>query len=231
MSIRILQGDCRDVLKTLPDNSVDSIVTDPPYAIHGEFGKRVLPDGATRTLQFSWDTGEAIREAIRVLKRPGSAFVFCGLDSAELARDELRAAGMTVKPWCWTKPYPPPPAPGNWWPSAFELAMYAYDSGAWFGDKDPKRRNYWHGDTLRAGNSEKAGHPTQKPLALMHHIVSALVPPGGLVLDPFAGSGSTLLAAKQLGRCAIGIELDPDYVQIARRRIASDAPLFAEIEL
>ena len=107
--------------------------------------------------------------------------------------------------------------------------MYAYDSGAWFGDADPKRRNVWVGDALRAGNSERVGHPTQKPLGLMRHIVAGVVRPGGVVLDPFAGSGTTLLAAKQLGRGGIGIEQSAEYVEIARRRIASDAPLFAEV--
>lgn len=227
-----MQGDCRDVLKTLPSASVDAIVTDPPYGIHAKFGTHRGRVG-TRTMQFEWDTGEAIheaiREAIRVLKRPGAAFVFTGFDTVEIARDELRAAGMVVKPYCWVKTCPPPAMKGNFWPSAFELAMYAYDSGAWFGDKDTKRSNVFTGDSLRAGNSEREGHPTQKPLAIMAHIVRSLVPPGGCVLDPFCGSGTTLVAAKKLQRSAIGIELNPAYIDIARRRIAADAPLFAEV--
>jgi hypothetical protein len=88
------------------------------------------------------------------------------------------------------------------------------------------------GATLRdAENLPKAGnhHPTVKPTDLMRYLCRLVTPPGGLVLDPFMGSGSTLKAAELEGFSAIGIELDPAYVEIARRRIAADAPLFAEV--
>ena len=72
-------------------------------------------------------------------------------------------------------------------------------------------------------------HPTVKPTDLMRYLCRLVTPPGGTVLDPFMGSGSTLKAAELEGFDAIGIELSPEYVEIAKRRIASDAPLFAEI--
>lgn len=73
-------------------------------------------------------------------------------------------------------------------------------------------------------------HPTVKPTELMRYLCRLVTPPGGLVLDPFMGSGSTLKAAELEGFSAIGIELDPSYVAIAKRRIGSDAPLFAQVE-
>jgi DNA modification methylase len=72
-------------------------------------------------------------------------------------------------------------------------------------------------------------HPTVKPTDLMRWLCRLITPPGGLVLDPFMGSGSTLKAAELEGFSAIGIELDPAYIEIAKRRIAADAPLFAEV--
>lgn len=72
-------------------------------------------------------------------------------------------------------------------------------------------------------------HPTVKPTDLMRWLVRLVTPPGGVVLDPFMGSGSTLKAAELEGFSAIGIEREADYIAIARRRIASDAPLFAEV--
>ena len=72
-------------------------------------------------------------------------------------------------------------------------------------------------------------HPTVKPTDLMRYLCRLVTPPGGLVLDPFMGSGSTLKAAELEGFSAIGIELEPAYIDIARRRIAADAPLFAEV--
>jgi DNA modification methylase len=70
-------------------------------------------------------------------------------------------------------------------------------------------------------------HPTVKPTDLMRYLCRLVTPAGGVVLDPFMGSGSTLKAAELEGFSAIGIELDPQYIEIARRRIAADMPLFA----
>jgi site-specific DNA-methyltransferase (adenine-specific) len=72
-------------------------------------------------------------------------------------------------------------------------------------------------------------HPTVKPTDLMRWLVRLVTPPGGVVLDPFLGSGSTLKAAELEGFDGIGIEREAEYIEIARRRIAGDAPLFAEV--
>jgi len=77
-----------------------------------------------------------------------------------------------------------------------------------------------------APNTEKLGHPTQKPLPLMSYIVRLSCRPSGLVLDPFAGSGTTLRAAKNLGRVAIGIEKEEKYCEIAARRMAQECFAF-----
>ena len=74
-------------------------------------------------------------------------------------------------------------------------------------------------------------HPTVKPTDLMRYLCRLVTPAGGVVLDPFMGSGSTLKAAELEGFSGIGIELSPDYIAIARRRIAGDAPLFADVEV
>jgi site-specific DNA-methyltransferase (adenine-specific) len=70
---------------------------------------------------------------------------------------------------------------------------------------------------------------TVKPLDLMQWLVRLVTPPGGTVLDPFMGSGSTMVAADREGFDGIGIELEPEYVEIARRRVYGDAPMFAEV--
>ena len=74
-------------------------------------------------------------------------------------------------------------------------------------------------------------HPTVKPIDLMQWLVRLVTPPGGTVLDPFMGSGTTGIAASREGFHFIGVELNPEYVEIAKRRIYGDAPMFAEVEV
>lgn len=100
------------------------------------------------------------------------------------------------------------------------MAVYGYRQGAFFDDDDPKRCNVFHHDSYRFGQPGKVDHPTQKPLALLSRIVRSMVPVDGSVLDPFMGSGTTLRAAKDLGRRAIGIEIEERYCEIAANRLA-----------
>ena len=214
-------ADCMDVLPTL--GKVDAVITDPPYGIPHNFGTQVQKDGSRRTLEFAWD-GNAINasvmEACAIAARLADAqFWFCGLTQASHIAEALRSAGMTDKMAAWVKKCPPPAMPGNWWPSGYEIAVYAYRSGAWFGDKDPKRCNVFYSDSYRHGQPGKEDHPTQKPLGLVTRLVSALCRPAGSAIDPFMGSGTTGVAAIQLGRKFIGIEREPKYFDIACKRI------------
>lgn len=216
-------GDCLEILPTLP--KVDAVITDPPYGIVDKFSPLRKRDG-TRVLQWDWDgekTHSLIRDALVCavgrLNRPANAFAFCGFDTSEIARDVFRSAAMTVRSWVWVKQCPPPPMPGNRWPSGYELAAFGFDAGAYFGDKRSNRCNVMTADSLRAGNSEKAGHPTQKPLGVMEHLVAALAAPGTTALDPFMGSGTTGVACANLGRKFIGIEINEKYFDIACKRI------------
>lgn len=75
----------------------------------------------------------------------------------------------------------------------------------------------------------RAEHPTQKPVEILEPLVRYSCPPGGTVLDPFAGSGSSGIAAKLAGSSAILVEMSPEYLTVARRRLESDAPLLTEV--
>lgn len=217
----LLLGDCREILPKFSGVDAQSLITDPPYGIVNSFGSN--EGRGTRVLEWAWDKPEGIREGIRegikCLYSTASAFVFTGFDTAEIGREELRSAGFTVKPAAWVKECPPPSGHGNWWASAFELAMYAYRKSPSFLDDDPKRSNVFVCDSYRYGQPGKVDHPTQKPLELMKRIVRSLVPETALCVDPFAGSGTTLVAAKLLGRRAIGIEIEEKYCRIAAQRL------------
>jgi DNA modification methylase len=215
-------GDCLDVLPTL--EAVDSVVADPPYEILNKFGTSDF-DG-TRRMEFHFDT-EGITDAV-VIPALSLAFgiaqsfhVFCSCEQYAGIAAAARGAGMTPKPFAKVKLCPPVAMPGNWWPSGFELAMYGYKPGAWFGDTDTKRCNVVVADSYRNGirSKEKCDHPTQKWLPMMEKIVASIVKPGGVALDPFMGSGTTGVAAVSLGRRFVGIEIEPRYFDMACQRV------------
>jgi DNA modification methylase len=105
------------------------------------------------------------------------------------------------------------------------------DSMKWSGGSEQMRgvAGTYPDGSPRPEQHAKNHHPTVKPLDLMQWLVRLVTPKGGTVLDPFCGSGSTLVAADREGFDAIGIDLDPEYAEIARRRFVGDAPLFAEV--
>jgi len=138
-----------------------------------------------------------------------------------------------VKPLAWVKSCPPPAGKGNWWPSGFELGYYGYRNSPYFNDENPKRSNVWTCDSYRHGQPDKVDHPTQKPLRLILEQVSAIADCDSLVADPFMGSGTTGVAAVRLGRQFWGVEIDPGYFDIAKKRIQDELnryPLFEGVE-
>jgi site-specific DNA-methyltransferase (adenine-specific) len=193
----LYMGDCREILPSL--GKVDAVVTDPPYGIPHQFGiQKGASRRGSRRLQFGWD-GDGVTDAVllacAVCAGMASAQLwFCGLHQASYIADIFLDADLTPKAGSWVKECPPPAGAGNWWPSGFEHAVYAYRSGAWFGDRDPKRSNVWLADSYRFGQPGKVDHPTQKPLGLISRLVRSVVRPGGVALDPFMGSGTTGVA-------------------------------------
>lgn len=103
----------------------------------------------------------------------------------------------------------------------YGLSKYAarHKSGEHYGDTGTAARFYYCAKASKAERGEGNGHPTVKPIALMRWLVRLVTPPGGRVFDPFCGSGSTLLAAREEGRRSTGIEISPEYAEIAKRRL------------
>ena len=224
-------GDCMEVLPTL--GKVDAVITDPPYGIPHTFSAQKHMDGGSRKLAFAWD-GEHVNDSVIQAARhcavlADAHFWFCGITQISHLAQVLRESGMTDKMAAWVKTCPPPAMPGNWWPSGYEMAVYAYRSGAWFGDANSKRCNVFYSDSYRHGQPGKEEHPTQKPLGLIEKLTTSLCRPDGTVLDCFMGSGTAGVAAARAGRKFIGIERDPAYFATACRRIEqayNQRPLF-----
>jgi site-specific DNA-methyltransferase (adenine-specific) len=210
---RMIQGDNLLVLPTLPDECVDAIITDPPFGTASD--SKVQQRGRIQTtFAIAWDWILPVRwlaEAARVLKPGGSIMVFTDANRTQSIWRRYRKYGLhPLQQFGWIKNNPGVQPRQNF-QSCLSLAV--------FGVK-PGRRIFWGGGGITpnvfvcptASGHERTSHPTQKPLKLMRHLVRLICPPGGVVLDPFAGSGSTLEAAIMEGRRYLGIELEPEYV-------------------
>lgn len=225
-------GDCREILPTLP--KVDAVITDPPYEAeaHGA-GRRLLSRGQdlgrprsvdAAPLPFDAITDDVRASAGRLIAEAcgGWALVFCQAEAVAEWRDALEAGGASWRrAMVWIKPDSAPQISGDRPAQGYESIAAAWcgtGRSVWtgggrrgvfvFNKHDP---GFGHGGALNQ-------HPTQKPVALMRELVS-LFSTGGTILDPFMGSGTTGVAAVQLGRKFIGIEIEPKYFDIACRRI------------
>lgn len=232
----IYHGDCREILPTLP--KVDLVLTDPPYGLSGG-GVSRGPSGS-RSLDFF--ENDSIPEGMEHVVTLFSAATDLGVSSfyAWLGHQQFAEAtrlfegdGWKTRFLVWSRLCPAPPCPGAGWPSGASLCLYAYKPGrVWTPNPgDVPRSNVLVADSFRHGNSKKNGHPTQMNPLLVIEPMRCSSNPGDIVLDPFMGSGTTLRAAKDLGRRAIGIEIEERYCEIAANRLAQEClPFVAEGE-
>jgi site-specific DNA-methyltransferase (adenine-specific) len=238
MTWQLRLGDCLDPvagLASLPDRSVDHVICDPPYEAEAHTKAR-------RTTSSKWRStnahGKAVDEyeipfaAITEAEREGAAAhavrvsrgwvaVFCQVEAVAAWRAALEAAGASWRrALAWVKPDGTPQLTGDRPAQAFECI-----ATAWAGDG----RSRWNGGGKRGiytfcvndfGRLDRP-HPTTKPAALMEALVRDFTDPGDLICDPFAGSGTTGVAAIRLGRRFIGWERDPKYHAVAMKRLSA----------
>ncbi len=203
----VLHGDCLDLLPQLPRHSVDFVLTDPPYLVgyRSRDGRTVPNDDNAAWL------APAFAEIFRVLERHSFAVSFYGWPHADLFLEAYRAAGFrVVGHLAFPKRYS----------SGGGFLRYQHECAYLLAKGNPREPEHAIGDVIDWSYSGNKLHPTQKPVSVLLPLVEAFSAPAGMVLDPFAGSGSTLLAAKMLGRAYLGIELDAGYHAAASRRLA-----------
>lgn len=224
-------GDCRDVLRTLPDASVDAVVTDPPYGTASASKVQKKGSNDLETFDIAWDhelPTDWLADALRVTVEGGALIAFTDTKMVTALWTAMDAEGWRpLQVLAWVKPNPPPQPRQNFC-SGVELAVFARKPGkvhAWNGGGATVN---WRSFPLVSALERK--HPTQKPVALMAWLCRLVTPPNGLVLDPFAGSGTTGVAALRERFRFVGIEREPEYAEIARARLtdaAAQPDLFA----
>lgn len=224
----IYHGDALDVLADM-DAIVDAVIADPPYASGarmeaaksssgamlraGRFADRPIDLDQMTTTGFIWLL-RAVAYRCRALLVDGGSFL-CFIDWRQypnligaIETANLRVQGMVV----WDKGHF---GLGNGFRAQHELIVHAAKGVPTIYDKG-------RGNVLRFPREEPVDHPSPKPVELLGVLLDVITPPGGLVLDPMMGCGSTLRAAKDRGRRAIGIEISERYCEIAAKRLAQE---------
>jgi len=241
--IKIYQGDCLEILAAIPESCVDLIFADPPYFLSnngitchagrmvsvnkGDWDRSRGPD-ANHEFNRAW-----LAACQRVLKPDGSMWVSGTAHVIHSVGFAMQQLGFKLlNDISWVKPNPPPNLSCRYFTHATETIIWAA--------KGKKSRHKFNYKLMRqlAGNRQMKSvwkiyppsrdekrfgkHPTQKPVALLERILLACSDEGDLVLDPFSGSGTTLLAAFRLRRRGLGCELDAAFISLALRRVCSD---------
>ena len=207
---RVITGDCLSVLPELPAGSVDLVLTDPPYLVryHSRDGRKV-PNDDTDTWLLP-----AFTEVFRVLKPDRYCVSFCGFTQAERFLAAWKAVGFRVlEHLVWRKRYP----------SSTGYVRRYHEQAYLLAKGNPRRPHLLLPSVLEWRYTTNALHPTQKPVGALMPLVMAFSQIGDVVLDPFAGSGSSAVAAAMLGRQYIAIELSEEYARLACDRLRSGA--------
>jgi len=201
---KIICGDCLEVMKGIPNNSIDLVVTDPPYGINylSNYYKYNNPHSKIINDDKLFID---INECWRVLKPTGSLFVFY---SQKKPLVDKRIKNIII----WVK--------NNW--SAGDLYGdfgNQYECIAFMPKEKFKLKSKRYSNVWQFKREIPKYHPTQKPVSIIERIIESSTNKNDIILDPFIGSGTTAVACKETGRKYIGIEISEEYCEIARRRI------------
>lgn len=205
----IIHADSLTVLRQMEPESVDAVITDPPYGTNyvSQTGAKVKND----TAPFIW----FLYDAFRVLKPGGSIICFTRWDVQQTFIDAMKLAGFKVKSEViWDKVIGGQGDLKAQFSPSHENIIFAIKGKYSFPGHRPRDLV-----TYQKLASSQMIHPTEKPVGLLTNLISSVTKPGDLIVDPFAGSGSTCVAAKKTGRRFIGIELDDEHFEKASRRI------------
>ena len=203
---RIITGDCVEVMKEIPSASIDFISTDPPYLVRytSRDDRSIANDDNSNWLM------PAFAQMYRVLKYDRFLLCFYGWNKVDRFFAAWRAAGFyPVGHLVWVKDYH----------SNERYVRYSHESAYLLAKGNPPKPSIALSDVLEWKYTGDELHPTQKPVMALLPVILAFSHVGDLILDPFAGSGTTAVASQELGRRYIGIELDPAYAQKAQERV------------
>lgn len=214
--ITIYHGDCRELSEVVRPVTVDAFVTDPPFFMPAaHFQSRIKWQrswGDVSVLGTFWRA--TLDVMVPCLKPTGHFLTFCNGDSYPVFYPEMYRRFDTLKCLVWDKGHV---GLGNIWRHQHELVI----AGRWSDSfVDIRGKLYTDVIHVKATASLDRDHPVEKPVELLNRLICPITPDGGLVVDPFMGGGSTLVAAQRLGLRAIGIEIEERYCETAAERLS-----------
>lgn len=224
----IILGDCYELIKKIPDNSIDCVYIDVPYKYEsGSYGKSDLAKRIYKYQKvqlkeaniydgFNYDI---LEEIIRISKKL-NCFIWCSrLQILDIANYFVNKGYLfNILVWCKTNPTP---ATNNSWLPDIEYCLYFRDKGIGLNDGyDLKSK--WYISPINQVDKSKFNHPTIKPVNLVERHIKHTTKENDIVLDCFAGSGTTCVACKNTNRRFIGMEINKEYYDIAVKRLNNE---------
>lgn len=223
--INLLKGDCLELLKTLENESVDALITDPPYNIARDNNFKSMGRAGIDFGEWDkdFDLTSWISVAVDKVKKGGNVIIFTDWKSITPIIEELEKNKCDIKDMIRIeKSNPMPRNRDRRFITDYEIAIWAVKKGAkWTFNRQLETYERPLIKTKVTPKSEKIekGHPTQKNTETMEWLIERLTNEGDIVLDPFMGSGTTGVACQNLNRDFIGCELSDEYFEMAQKRL------------
>ena len=224
----IKNGDCFELIKDIEDNSIDLILTDPPYNL-GKYstgnlkfkGRKEVNNNIADWDMVDLEPHKIADEFVRILNPQGNLFVFCSYNLIGKWFEALNDKFDTFQFMIWHKTNPTPKFFKNGFLNSCEIIICCWNKGhKWNFTNQRDMHNFFESPICMGRERLKdPKHPTQKPLALLKHIIKIATDENDLVYDPFMGVGSTGEACLNLNRKFQGVELDANYYEATNRRL------------
>lgn len=224
--IQIINGDCIEELQKLKENSIDAVITDPPYNVSRETNFHTMKGRRGSTMDFGeWDKGceitEFIRYLPRVLKENSNVVIFNSWQNIKEIAGECERNNITIKRCLvLNKSNPAPFNRDRLFVNDVEFAIW----GIYNSKKKPtkwtfNRTNKYEKCVIDTKVISKKHHPTSKDPDVIDYLINTLTNEGDTVLDPFLGGGTTMLCCQKLNRNGVGIELEEKYYETSKKRL------------